>query len=162
MSTDGKFSLTLMAQFILAYHRLEWRHAEAMLETAEGAAILALLAEQAARERSACREMRAPLLIHATLMNRIDWHVEQTQSVDTLLVVIERPIGRFIYRVRADDPELADTLDYEIPHQTSNPTTLAMGGQKAYERWALDAAIEWIREHQGNSAVVVPGAGGAR
>jgi hypothetical protein len=113
-TTQPPIALNTAAQFVLAYHGLEWRRADEMLNDAEGAALLTLLCNASAKENPTFYLFKNRLLRWA-IEHASDWWAAphaygDAYEADTV-IYIQHGNQRYSFHVSSTDQHLARLLD---------------------------------------------------
>lgn len=127
------------AQVILAFHGLGWRRADEMLNDPEGAALLALLCNATAKERSVLYTYKSPLIRWA-VEHAEDWWATPHAGYgeyDTDTVIYIQHYERFSFHVRSTDRYLAELIQ-DAPRSERGWTG------RALQPIARQLAEEWL------------------
>jgi hypothetical protein len=131
---------------VLAAHSLPAAAAGTMLDNADGAALLALLCNAAAKADPALYIHKAPLLLNAVAQAQqagvAVWakphSFEQGYQVDTC-VFIETGLGRMQWHVRKGDPILADMIRL-LPYREEGWDGISK------QAIARQLAVDWLHQ----------------
>jgi len=146
-SGERAIALAHHAAIVLAAWELPANCGQMMLADAQGAALLALLCNAAAKRDASLYTYKAPFLAHAIEMaRRTGWAVwrqahrfgEQQYNVDTC-IWIETALGRMSWHVRSDEPLLTSWLRL-LPERDAGWDGVSMQAQ------AGGLAIRWLAE----------------
>lgn len=112
-TTQPPIALNTAAQLVLAYHGLEWRRADEMLNNPEGAALLTLLCNASAKAEPVFYLFKNRLLRWA-IDHASDWWATphaygDAYEADTA-IYIELPRCRLAFHVNSRDEHLAPLL----------------------------------------------------